>query len=66
MDENEEVLPDTVVFKDLPMEKIRKATILGANGRVKWQKNGDNTVFTIPSSAKTSLKGTVAFTIKLK
>ncbi|MFV0248156.1 MAG: alpha-L-fucosidase [Tenacibaculum sp.] len=65
MDENKQTLPDTVSFKNLPAKKIQKATILGANGEVKWRKDGDYTVFSIPSSAKTSLKGTVAFTIKL-
>ncbi|WP_318344504.1 alpha-L-fucosidase [Flagellimonas baculiformis] len=65
MDEDEETLPDTIEFVGLPKESIRKATILGSSGKVKWKKEGDTTVFTIPSSAKNSLKGTVAFTIKL-
>ncbi len=66
MDEEETSFPSIVAFEGLHIKKENKASILGANGNIKWSKNGERSTFEIPDSAKRKLQGTPAFVIRIK
>ncbi|WP_228852906.1 alpha-L-fucosidase [Aegicerativicinus sediminis] len=65
MDEDETNLPNSIQFLGLDVD-IKKATLLGSKGTIKWTKKDGVFTFLIPKPSRKKLEGVPAFTVRIE
>ncbi len=65
-DENEESLPEKIIFEKFSPAQNAEVELLGGNIKIKWNKTGKACKFQIPDSIRDNPPNKYAWTFKIK